>query len=575
MEASAGLVAGSHNRNELVLIRGHEEPKPLRALNGQVCEICGDEVGMTVDGDLFVACNECGFPSKSGGDDDEEDIDDIEHEFNIEDEEQNKRQHQHQQQQNKHITEAMLYGKMSYGRGPDNGDTSPPQFPPIITAKSRPVSGELPLMSNGHNYGDFSSTLHKRVHPYPVSEPEIGSATWDEKKEMGWRDRMDEWKSKQGLLGADTDDIDADMPIVDEARQPLSRKVPIASSKINPYRMIIVVRLVVLGFFLRYRILNPVHDAIGLWLTSIVCEIWFAISWILDQFPKWFPIDRETYLDRLSLRYEREGEPSMLSPVDLFVSTVDPLKEPPLVTANTVLSILAVDYPVDKVSCYVSDDGASMLTFEALSETSEFARKWVPFCKKFNIEPRAPEMYFSLKVDYLKDKVQPTLLKNAVQMKVRVSAVLTNAPFMLNLDCDHYINNSKAIREAMCFLMDPQVEKEEGVLCSVPSEMEFKAQCIMSVLGVSLDDKLCMVTTLPKGPKRPKMVTCDCCPCFGRIRRMPSMEMANSQQTQWKTTYKEDVDVSDELEKRFGQSAAFVTSTLMEEGGVPPSSSPA
>jgi cellulose synthase/poly-beta-1,6-N-acetylglucosamine synthase-like glycosyltransferase len=44
--------------------------------------------------------------------------------------------------------------------------------------------------------------------------------------------------------------------------------------------------------------------------------------------------------------------------VDLFVSTVDPLKEPPLVTANTVLSILAVDYPVDKVSCYVSDDGA-------------------------------------------------------------------------------------------------------------------------------------------------------------------------------------------------------------------------
>ena len=62
MEASAGLVAGSHNRNELVLIRGHEEPKPLRALSGQVCEICGDEVGRTVDGDLFVACNECGFP---------------------------------------------------------------------------------------------------------------------------------------------------------------------------------------------------------------------------------------------------------------------------------------------------------------------------------------------------------------------------------------------------------------------------------------------------------------------------------------------------------------------------------
>ena len=89
---------------------------------------------------------------------------------------------------------------------------------------------------------------------------------------------------------------------LDEARQPLSRKVPIASSKVNPYRMVIVARLVILAFFLRYRLMNPVHDALGLWLTSIICEIWFAFSWILDQFPKWFPIDRETYLDRLSIR---------------------------------------------------------------------------------------------------------------------------------------------------------------------------------------------------------------------------------------------------------------------------------
>lgn len=43
---------------------------------------------------------------------------------------------------------------------------------------------------------------------------------------------------------------------------------------------------------------------------------------------------------------------------------------------------------------------------------------------------------------------------------MRVSAVLTNGPFILNLDCDHYINNSKALREAMCFLMDPNLGKQ-------------------------------------------------------------------------------------------------------------------
>lgn len=107
-----------------------------------------------------------------------------------------------------------------------------------------------------------------------------------------------------------------------------------------------------------------------------------------------------------------------MAAVDIVVTTANPLKEPPLVTANTVLSILAVDYPVEKISCYVSDDGASMLTFESLRETSEFARIWVPFCKKYAIEPRAPERYFSQKVDYLKDKTHQSFVKDRRVMKV-------------------------------------------------------------------------------------------------------------------------------------------------------------
>lgn len=55
-------------------------------------------------------------------------------------------------------------------------------------------------------------------------------------------------------------------------------------------------------------------------------------------------------------------------------------------------------------------------------------------------------------------------------IQVRVSAVLTNAPYILNLDCDHYVNNSKAIREAMCFLMDPQVGRD---LCYVQFPQRF------------------------------------------------------------------------------------------------------
>lgn len=119
--------------------------------------------------------------------------------------------------------------------------------------------------------------------------------------------------------------------------------------------------------------------------------------------------------------------------MDFFVSTVDPLKEPPLITANTVLSILAVDYPVEKISCYVSDDGSAMLTFESLAETAEFARKWVPFCKKYAIEPRAPEFYFSQKIDYLKDKIHPSFVKERRAMKVYLGCTVRHHP-LLSLD---------------------------------------------------------------------------------------------------------------------------------------------
>ncbi|PKU75150.1 Cellulose synthase A catalytic subunit 8 [UDP-forming] [Dendrobium catenatum] len=50
-------------------------------------------------------------------------------------------------------------------------------------------------------------------------------------------------------------------------------------------------------------ITNPVDSAYGLWLNSVICEVWFAFSWVLDQFPKWSPICRETYIDTLSEMY--------------------------------------------------------------------------------------------------------------------------------------------------------------------------------------------------------------------------------------------------------------------------------
>lgn len=38
------------------------QPKPVHHTKGSICQICGDDVGVSAEGELFVACNECAFP---------------------------------------------------------------------------------------------------------------------------------------------------------------------------------------------------------------------------------------------------------------------------------------------------------------------------------------------------------------------------------------------------------------------------------------------------------------------------------------------------------------------------------
>lgn len=79
----------------------------------------------------------------------------------------------------------------------------------------------------------------------------------------------------------------------------------------------------------------------------------------------------------------------------MFVFTADPIIEPPMMVINTVLSVMAYDYPAEKLSVYLSDDAGSDITFYALLEASTFAKHWVPFCKRFKVEPRSPAAYFN------------------------------------------------------------------------------------------------------------------------------------------------------------------------------------
>ncbi|XVF42561.1 hypothetical protein PTKIN_Ptkin01aG0373300 [Pterospermum kingtungense] len=275
------------------------------------------------------------------------------------------------------------------------------------------------------------------------------------------------------------------------------------------------------------------------WIGLFLSEIWFSFYWFLTIVCRWYSVHRFPYKHRLSQRFENE-----LPDVDIFVCTADPMIEPPSMVINTVLSVMAYDYPPQKLSIYLSDDGGSDLTFYAMLEAAIFSKKWLPFCNKFKLEPRAPEAYFrrafeadidhimvkewlsvkelyedmkmrietitklnrvpenirkqhkgfhewdfvSSKRDHqtilqilidgrdpdavdIEGKPLPTLVylarekrpqnhhnfkAGAMNALIRVSSKISNGPIILNVDCDMYSNNSKSIRDALCFFMDEE-----------------------------------------------------------------------------------------------------------------------
>ncbi|KAK6932873.1 Cellulose synthase [Dillenia turbinata] len=335
------------------------------------------------------------------------------------------------------------------------------------------------------------------------------------------------------------------------------------------YRLYVVSMLVGLCLLSMYRVNHCPGDAEPgrwAWIGIFMAEFWYSLYWIITQSVRWNPLYHTTFKDRLSQRCE-----NAFPCIDIFVCTADSIVEPPIMVINTVLSVMAYDYPSEKLSIYLSDDGGSILTFYALLEASRFATHWVPFCKKFKVEPRAPAAYFRSTADPLHDPLQarewssikklyedmemriatavklgrlseetykqhkgfhewnhvsskcdhPTILQilvdgrdpnaidadgqplptlvylarekrpqyhhnfkaGAMNALIRVSSKISNAPIILNVDCDMYSNNSGSVKDALCFFMD---EKKGPAIAYVQHPQNFENLTANDIYGSAL-----------------------------------------------------------------------------------------
>ncbi|KAL0376737.1 UNVERIFIED_CONTAM: Cellulose synthase-like protein G1 [Sesamum calycinum] len=225
-------------------------------------------------------------------------------------------------------------------------------------------------------------------------------------------------------------------------------------------------------------------------LLVFISELLFTFLWVLHQAFRWRPVTRTVYPDRLP------GDVKF-PPIDVFICTADPSKEPSLGVMNTVISAMALDYPPDKLAVYLSDDGGSYLTLHAVREAWKFSKWWLPFCRKYELQTRCPGAYFSAEEssdgrfiscsEFMAEKKEIEVMNDAVDSSqqvmpilayvarekrpsrphhfkagalntlIRVSAVISNAPYILVLDCDHYCNDPTSARQAMCYYLDPEI----------------------------------------------------------------------------------------------------------------------
>ncbi|PON96757.1 Cellulose synthase [Trema orientale] len=123
----------------------------------------------------------------------------------------------------------------------------------------------------------------------------------------------------------------------------------------------------------------------------LISDVVLIFMWCTEQAYRMRPIRRKEFPENLKEMVREDEFPAL----DVFICTADPYKEPPLDVANTALSVLAYDYPAEKLAVYVSDDGGSQLTLFAFMEAAKFAAHWLPYCKKNGVLDRNPEAYFA------------------------------------------------------------------------------------------------------------------------------------------------------------------------------------
>ncbi|VAH14763.1 unnamed protein product [Triticum turgidum subsp. durum] len=307
----------------------------------------------------------------------------------------------------------------------------------------------------------------------------------------------------------------------DDGRAPLLyRTFRVKGPLINLYRLLTLVRVIVVILFFTWRMRHRDSDAMWLWWISVVGDLWFGVTWLLNQITKLRPRKCVPSISVLREQLDQPDGGSDLPLLDVFINTVDPVDEPMLYTMN---SKMRGEYAGSAPKEFLDDHRRMRAAYEefkvrldglsaAIEQRSEACNRangkeegadatwmadgstqwqgtWIKPAKghrkghhpailqvMLDQPSKDPELGMAASSGHpldlsAVDARLPMLVyiarekrpgydhqkkAGAMNVQLRVSALLSNAPFIINFDGDHYVNNSQAFRAAMCFMLDPR-----------------------------------------------------------------------------------------------------------------------
>ncbi|KAF5746090.1 cellulose synthase-like protein H1 [Tripterygium wilfordii] len=192
---------------------------------------------------------------------------------------------------------------------------------------------------------------------------------------------------------------------------PLYEKIPLRNTF---QRALEVTILCLLLSLLVYRLLTFSKHGFA-WFLALGCESWFSFIWFLWLNSKWSPVDEYELLSRKINDAGRKSVPCDLTGEFAVFSDTERNNHP------TIIKVIWENKGLS--------DGLPHLIYISRQKLRKH-----------------PHRYKA----------------GAMNVLTRVSGLMTNAPFILNVDCDMYANNPQIIHHAMCLLLGSANERDCG-----------------------------------------------------------------------------------------------------------------